>query len=294
MANMEENKKIKWHPGFYAGLEYELRAYRDNLEFKREYLLSKEPTKMDILVIKKRDEVVIDNVVGRIFKKHNVIEYKSPEDELSIDDLYKTIGYACLYKGYGNTVNEIEADELTVSLFRHSYPSKLMKDLSKAGSVVESPFPGVYYVSGIVNISVQIIVVRQLSEDVCNALRILTHNAKESDVKRFISESKNADLQVDKNNIDAVLQVSVSANDKLFEKIRRESSMCEALRELMKDEIDKEVGEAVEKAVEKTERETKIRTRFEDGMSIEEIANKSNVSIEIVNQVLQEKGMLAK
>lgn len=43
---------------------------------------------------------------------------------------------------------------------------------------------------------------------------------------------------------DAVLQVSVSANQELYEEIRRNSVMCEALRELMKDEIKGAVEEA--------------------------------------------------
>lgn len=64
--------------------------------------------------------------------------------------------------------------------------------------------------------------------------------------------------------------------------------MCEALRELMKDEIQADI----EKAVDKTERETRIKTRFEDGMPINQIAKKSNVSIEVVNAVLRDCGML--
>ena len=88
--------------------------------------------------------------------------------------------------------------------------------------------------------------------------------------------------------MDAVLQVSVSASIDLYEKIRRETTMCEALRELMKDEIQADV----EKAVEKTERDTKIKTRYEDGMSVELIAQKSNVSIDVVNSVLRDSGML--
>lgn len=51
-------------------------------------------------------------------KKYNAIEYKSPEDSMTIDAFYKTVGYACLYKGYGKTVNEISLSELTVFLFR--------------------------------------------------------------------------------------------------------------------------------------------------------------------------------
>ena len=129
---------------------------------------------------------------------------------------------------------------------------------------------------------------------------MLTRNAKEKDVKRFISESVDINSVMDKQNVDAVLQVSVSANTDLYEKIRRETTMCEALRELMKDEIqadvdkavEKAVEEAVEKAVDKTERETRIKTRFEDGMPIDQIAKKSNVSIEVVNAVLRDCGML--
>jgi glyoxylate carboligase len=28
-------------------------------------------------------------------RRHNVLEYKSPEDGLTIDDFYKAVGYAC-------------------------------------------------------------------------------------------------------------------------------------------------------------------------------------------------------
>ena len=43
---------------------------------------------------------------------------------------------------------------------------------------------------------------------------------------------------------DAVLQVSASANPDLFEKLKGDESMCEALKKLMADEIN----EAVDKA----------------------------------------------
>ena len=293
---MEENRSIRWHPGFYAGLGFELRKYRDVLNFDAEHVLSKEPVKMDLLIIKKVKDLIIENPIGEIFRQYNVIEYKSPEDSITIDDFYKTIGYACLYKGYGKTVNAIDAAELTISLFRHMYPGKLFDDLKNVGAMIEVKYPGVYYISGIINIPIQIIAVSELDDESFSALRVLTRNAKEKDVKRFISESIDIDSVMDKQDVDAVLQVSVSANTDLYEKIRRETTMCEALRELMKDEIqadvDKAVEEAVEKAVDKTERETRIKTRFEDGMSIDQIAKKSNVSIEVVNAVLRDCGML--
>ncbi len=44
----------------------------------------------------------------------------------------------------------------------------------------------------------------------------------------------------DLQNIDAILQVSVFENRELYEEIRRDQDMCQALRELMKDEIAEE------------------------------------------------------
>jgi hypothetical protein len=42
--------------------------------------------------------------------------------------------------------------------------------------------------------------------------------------------------------VDAVLQVSVSANQTVYKKLKEGVAMCEALRELMKDEIEAEVA----------------------------------------------------
>ncbi len=72
-----------------------------------EYLLSKKPLQMDILIIKKLKDIQIRKDIGRIFRKHNIIEYKSPSDNLSINDFYKVYGYACIYQSDTNRVGEI-------------------------------------------------------------------------------------------------------------------------------------------------------------------------------------------
>ena len=122
MGDNLEKIEIQWHPGFYGAAELELISNREELEFQREYNLSKKPLQMDLLIIKKLADVQIENEIGRIFKKYNVVEYKSPEDGLTIDDYYKTMGYACLYKGLGERVNQVPEEELTVSIFREAYP----------------------------------------------------------------------------------------------------------------------------------------------------------------------------
>ena len=45
---------------------------------------------------------------------HTEMEFKNPNDALTIDDFFKTFAYACLYKGLGKTVDAIPAREVTV------------------------------------------------------------------------------------------------------------------------------------------------------------------------------------
>jgi hypothetical protein len=234
---------IHWHPGFYGAAELELRQNKEELEFEREYNLSKEPLKMDLLIVKKHSDVVIKNEIGRIFKKFNVLEYKSPDDGMSIDDYYKTVGYACLYKGLGDTVNAVPAEELTVSMFRESYPSGMMEALEKQGAVIENRFPGIYYVTGGTLFDTQIVVTGRLDPETHSSLRLLSKNVQAEDVRRFLSESEALSAPGDKNNVDAVLEVSISANGSVYEKIKEDLHMCEALEKLMQKEIDEKVSE---------------------------------------------------
>jgi hypothetical protein len=48
-------------------------------------------------VPKKAKGAVIKKNIGVIFREHNLLEYKSPDDCVSVEDFYKVYGYACLY-----------------------------------------------------------------------------------------------------------------------------------------------------------------------------------------------------
>ena len=87
-----EGEKIQWHPAFDAALQIELGEEAKYLTFEPEHLLSKKPMQIDVLV-KNEKKVKIRKNIGRIFRQHNIIEYKSPEDHLNIDDFYKVYGY---------------------------------------------------------------------------------------------------------------------------------------------------------------------------------------------------------
>ena len=216
----DQPDKIPWHPGFYGAAELELRENSDVLTFIQEYNLSKEPLRADLLVIRKEPGVQIVNEIGKIFKGHNIIEYKSPDDGLTIDDFYKTAAYACLYKSLGQTVDQYPGRDITVSLFRETYPRELFSALRASGRSIEEKFPGIYYVTGDVMFDTQIVVTGRLSAAGHSPLRILSREAEEGDVRRFLEEIPGLKAPGERNNADAVLQVSILANRGLYDDLR--------------------------------------------------------------------------
>lgn len=83
---------------------------------------------IDVL-IKKEEKRILKKSIGKIFRRYNIIEYKSPVDYLSIDDYYKVYGYAYFYKTDCVSVNGILLEELTSSLVSESYPQELFRYL---------------------------------------------------------------------------------------------------------------------------------------------------------------------
>jgi len=250
----ERTEKIQWHQGFRGGIEFELREFRDRLVYDPEYHLSKESLVMDLLIIYKRSDERLDHPIAGVFRKYNIVEYKSPKDGLTIDDYYKVIGYACLYKGLGKKVGEVSERELTVSIFRHTYPRKMFAMLKAAGANVYEASGGVFMVEGIVHFPTQVIVTSRLPREEHEALRILVEGADKNDVRNFLKKAETLQEQGDKNNVDAILQVSIQSNKALYTKLRREElGMCEAMEWLMKDVLDereergKEIGKEIGK-----------------------------------------------
>ena len=63
-----DKAKLQWHPAFGAALRITLQDEMKYLEVYEEYLLSKKPLQMDILIIKKLKDVPIRKDIGRIFE----------------------------------------------------------------------------------------------------------------------------------------------------------------------------------------------------------------------------------
>lgn len=145
--------EIQWHPGFVAAMNLELADDRDKLTYEKEYNLNRKPLEIDLLVIKKDRNLRITNEIGKIFRGHNIMEYKSPQDHLNIDTFYKTGAYASLYKAYGETVDERTADNITVSIVREVRPEGLFRYFNSHGIRMTNPYKGIYLYNGCSSLS---------------------------------------------------------------------------------------------------------------------------------------------
>jgi hypothetical protein len=114
---------IPWHPAFVQAIKLELEPYRDALEFIPEYRLTSEPLEIDVVIVKKAPDLVIEKNIARIFRSINLLEYKSPDDYFSVHDFHKVLSYAFLYAA----LNKTPIEDLTLSIIETRHPRELFK-----------------------------------------------------------------------------------------------------------------------------------------------------------------------
>ena len=232
-----EDAKIQWHPGFVAAMNLEFAENRGDLEFEPEYNLNTKPLEVDLLIIKKRSSVRLSNEIGRFFRGHNLIEYKSPEDHLDIDVFYKAMAYAALYKSYGETLDAVRADDVTVSLIREAKPQGLFRYFSEHGYALENPHRGIYYVAGNVLFPVQVVVTGELDAEEHVWIGSLSQKLKKQNMQKLFQKVQSMQNARERELADSVLQVSIEANRRLVQELKGDGAMCQALMEIMEPEI---------------------------------------------------------
>jgi hypothetical protein len=157
----KKSSHIAWHPAFIEALQMELEGDLDALEFHPEFQLTSEPLKIDCVIVKKTKDVVLKKNIAAIFREWNLLEYKSPDDYVSVTDFYKVYGYACLYA----SLEEVPITSLTISFVESHYPEKLIKHLQNDRKfTVEKIDSGIYNIVGDI-IPIQVIDSRMLSSD---------------------------------------------------------------------------------------------------------------------------------
>lgn len=243
-----EIDKVEYHYGFYGAVHASYEPTKVKMQYLQEHELGDEPVRMDMLILK-HDTTPLTDPVGSFFKTHNVLEYKSPADQLSVKDFYKVQGYALLYQGLSSEADAVSIRELTISIFRHTYPRKMFRELENSGFSIDMVHPGVYHVTGAISVPVQIVVTSHLPEGEYEVFKVLAKNASKEDILNVL---KLAEESTDPKMIDyirAVMNVSASVNEALFKQIKEEGTMNQAVRRIFKEELAQERKEGVLEAL---------------------------------------------
>jgi phosphoribosylglycinamide formyltransferase-1 len=270
-------ERLVWHPAFFEAIQLELDEYSQELQFIAEYQLTTEPLRIDVVIIKKSKDIPIKKNIAAIFRKENILEYKSPDGYVSIEDFYWVYGYACLYF----VLNELDIREMTLTFVESRYPRELLAHLQEVrGYKVEEKWPGVYYIEGDI-LPIQIINNRMLSAEENIWLKNLYNKLEVHEMRQVTDEiaklGKAARIKaylnvISKANKESLLEVLKMSDttltlDKIFEEVG-----LAAIWEARAEARGKAMGEE-NKAVEIAQ------NMLRHGLSIEETAEISGLDV---------------
>ena len=281
-----------------------LADFKDRLSETRGYKLNTKPREVDIRIIDRLGDTGdrMENAIAYLFERHNLVELKNPYEPLNLDVVWKGISYAAQYKssGYDDTTGEkgtgiIPMEEVTLTFLRLSKPAALFEEMRRKGYGIGQKFPGVYYITGIADIKMQLVVGIELAGDEFVPLRVQKRNASEEDIRKFALLAEGFRKKGDKISqemADAIMQVSISENKETYERLKEETNMCSALRELMNDQIEKEKSEAVNAAVSaavsaavNSNNENIARKMIEFGDPLDKISRMTSVTMERLDEL---------
>lgn len=231
---------------------FSVRKFKDRLSETHGVKLNSRSREIDVRIIdQSTQQDRIDNAIAYFFERHNLIELKNPKEQLNIDVFWKGISYAAQYKssGYDDTtkktgVNIKPMSDITLTFLRITKPEKLLTYLETHGFSLSQKFAGVYYVSGIAEMKIQIVVGSELDGDEFVPLRVQKENASEDDIRKFIGMCGELREQAEKDMAHTIIQISISNNQKTYEKLKEEADMSSALEKLMEDRITKRVEQS--------------------------------------------------
>ena len=170
-----------------------------------------------------------------------------------------------------------------------------MKD---RGYEIENRFPGVYYIKGMADIKMQIVVGSELEGDEFRSLRIQKRNAKESDVQEYMVWTDTLNNPIDREMAELILMISYSENRDTYVRLRRYWNMKMTksimIRELFKEEFDElEQERRKDRALVKEElTEKQAKKMLRKGMPYEDIMEYTDLSIDRIRQLAEELEVL--
>ena len=120
-----------YHPAAFSAIGFYLLEYQKSGEvtLEEEHSLSKEPPRIDIIIIKKNPATKIDRCWARIFRGHNILEYKSPVDAPPSIHVFNKVAFG--YTGLYASQKKVCLTDMSVTIVCFKKPEKLLETLEK-------------------------------------------------------------------------------------------------------------------------------------------------------------------
>lgn len=136
-------------------------------------------------------------------------------------------------------VNEIKPEEISITFVCSKYPRKLIKYLISQGHNVEKKEVGIYYVYG-EKFAIQIVVNPTLSEERNLWLKNLTNEI--SDTASVEKLARAYESKKENTLYSSVMDILIRSNVAKFSEVK---NMCEALKELYKEELEERYSQGI-------------------------------------------------
>ncbi len=228
---------IQWHSAFCSAMQLEFMEDKGRLEYYPEKILNTAPLRIDLLILLFDGEEKLKNVIGEIFQRYNIVEYKSPGDSMTIDDFYKVIAYAALYKGKSGTVNGYRAKDLTITLVREGFPREMFKQLEEDGFQTVPKRKGIYEIKNSI-FRTQVVVTQELNEDEHIWLRSLTRRMTLNQLEKLAIKYQELPDGNEKQWVESVVDVVSQANFEMIREWKEGALMNAAVAELFRPDIE--------------------------------------------------------
>lgn len=232
---VKKRQHINWHKAFLSGLKIELTPRNSILEWHSEFILNKGHRRLDSLIIKSPGSPPIVSPIACIFRQYNALDYKGPDESMTVSNYLKALSYVYSIPGYLN--NPSAVNEITLTLVTHRFPRKLSHYLAEnlqqsVDKVLQKAGNGIYYMYNYL-IPVQLIVLSQLSPDEYLWLSCLTKNITSRTPLKHLRKAyePHQDDPLYKTIMNAIIRGNMRE--------KGEAMMCEALYELFADEMSK-------------------------------------------------------
>jgi hypothetical protein len=275
--------KLNWHIAFLRAIQLEFYEYLGDLEITPEYQLTSEPMRVDVLIVKKKKDIVIDKGIARIFRGYNIFEYKSPDDSFSARDFWQVCAYA---NHYAANTRDVVYEDLSLTFIGARYPRELIRYLIEVrGYTIEESILGIYQVRGD-HLPIQIVESKKLHESEKLWLKALTNKLSVDSARAILEEESFLDAEC-KALAEAYLGILVQTNSKNFKEVNNMAKRYPTL-----DEVMEEMGrpcrrQGLEEGEERAKQKI-VRNLLGEGMPIEKIARLAELPIEKVQELAAE------